>query len=62
MHFNALITLLCPFVLSYGAVCYRRFLRDRVYSWPRLSPAAIGAVTVLAVLFAILRNLAPRWS
>jgi hypothetical protein len=61
LHRNALVTLLLPFVLSYAIVCYWRLLKNKVYRWPQLPPAAIYAVTIAAFLFAILRNLPARW-
>jgi hypothetical protein len=60
-HFNALITLLLPFALGYGAVCFWRLLRDKIYRWPQLPRTAIYAATGAAVIFAILRNLPARW-
>jgi hypothetical protein len=61
LRFNALITLMLPWAMSYGVVCYRRFLRDEDFCWPRLPSATIYAVTTVAVVFAILRNLPLRW-
>jgi hypothetical protein len=61
LHRNALITLLLPFALGYGIVCYWRILRNESYRWPRLPTAAIYAVATTAVLFTILRNLPLRW-
>jgi hypothetical protein len=61
LHFNALITLMLPFALGYGIVCYRRLLREKDFCWPQLPLAAIYAATAAAGLFAILRNLPPRW-
>jgi Protein of unknown function (DUF2752) len=60
LHFNALITLMIPFALSYGIACYRRLLRDKDFRWPELPHATIYAVTTSTVLFAILRNLSLR--
>jgi hypothetical protein len=61
IHLNALITLLLPFALSYGIVCYWRLLRNKVHRWPQVPPAAIYAVATAAFLFTILRNLPARW-
>ena len=61
LHFNALITLMLPFALAYGIVCYRRLLRDKFFCWPQLPMAAIYTATAAAGLFAILRNLPTRW-
>jgi hypothetical protein len=61
LRFNALITLLLPFALGYGIVCYWRHLRDKVFRWPQLPRTAIYAVTASAAIFAILRNLPARW-
>jgi hypothetical protein len=60
-HWNALITLMLPFALGYGIVCYWRILRGGVFLWPQLPRAAIYATTAATVVFAILRNLPPRW-
>jgi hypothetical protein len=57
LHCNALITLLLPFALGYGIICYWRLLRNGSYRWPRLPDTAVYAVATTAVLFTILRNL-----
>ena len=49
---NALLILLLPFLLAYVAIAIRN------ESWPRLHSSVTGAVLLLAVLFAIARNLA----
>jgi uncharacterized membrane protein YjjB (DUF3815 family) len=59
-HLNALITLMLPFALGYGIVSYRRLLRDGVFHWPQLPPAAIYAIATATVSFAIVRNLPLR--
>jgi hypothetical protein len=61
LHWNTLITLMLPFVLGYGIVCYWRLLRGGVFLWPQLPRAALNAATTAAVIFSILRNLPPRW-
>jgi hypothetical protein len=61
LHCNALVTLLLPFALSYGIVCYRRLLRDNAFRWPQPPLAAIYAVATVAALFTILRNMHAQW-
>jgi Protein of unknown function (DUF2752) len=61
LHYNALITLLLPFALTYGIVCYWRLLRNERYRWPRFPTATIYAVATATLLFSILRNLPLRW-
>src|ERR1700679_1874533 len=34
MHFNALTTLLLPFVAAYGILWYHRFLLRKTHRWP----------------------------
>ncbi len=59
IHFNALITLLLPFVAAYGVLCYRRFLRRKALRWPQPPPAVIYGALALTAVFTVLRNL-PR--
>jgi hypothetical protein len=61
LHWNALITLMLPFALGYGIVCYWRLLRDGDFRWPQLPRATLYTAATGAVIFAILRNLPPRW-
>jgi hypothetical protein len=61
MHFNALITVLLPFVAVYGVLCYHRFLQHKAFRWPQPPPAAIYAALALTGVFTVLRNL-PRHS
>jgi Protein of unknown function (DUF2752) len=61
LHCNALITLLLPFALGYGIICYWRLLRNESYRWPRLPTATIYAVAAAALLFTILRNMPLQW-
>jgi hypothetical protein len=57
IHFNPLVTLLTPFAVAYGILCYHRFLQRKPFPRVDVPPAAIyGALTVAAV-FAAIRNL-----
>ncbi len=59
VHFNALITVLLPFAVAYGVLCYRRFLQHKALRWPQPPPAVIYAALALTGVFTVLRNL-PR--
>jgi hypothetical protein len=57
IHFNPLVTLLTPFAVAYGILCYHRFLQRKPFPRVDVPPAAIyGALTVAGV-FAAIRNL-----
>ncbi len=57
MHFNALATLLLPFVAVYGILCYRRFLQHKTHRWPQPSSTVIYAGLAVAAVFTVIRNL-----
>jgi hypothetical protein len=59
VHDNALITLLLPFVATYGIVLYHRFLERKTISYPQLPPVAIYAAFATITIFTVARNLAP---
>jgi Protein of unknown function (DUF2752) len=61
IHFNSLVTLLLPFAVTYGVLCYRRFLQRKPLRWPQPPPAAIYAALAIAAVFTVVRNL-PRHS
>jgi Protein of unknown function (DUF2752) len=57
LELNALITLAVPFAVAYGIFWYWRFVRREEVRWPRFSPVGLVGAMVLAVGFAIVRNL-----
>lgn len=57
---NALITLLLPLAMGYGAMCYRRLLKDAEMRWPRLPSAVIYGLAALMTVFTVARNLSLR--
>ena len=57
MNLNALITLLLPFAVAYGILCYCRLLQRKPLRWPQPPPTIIYAALTLATLFTIIRNL-----
>jgi hypothetical protein len=57
MHLNALITLLLPFAVVYGILCYYRVLLGKLQRWPQPPTAAIYSMLAIAAVFTILRNL-----
>ncbi|MEO6910651.1 MAG: DUF2752 domain-containing protein [Edaphobacter sp.] len=56
---NALTTLLVPPAAIYAIFCYRRFLRGETFSSLRPPFSAIYGTLLVAVVFAIVRNLVP---
>jgi hypothetical protein len=54
---NALVALLAPLAVGYGSLFYWRFLRREALRWPQVPQAAIYAGLIVAVLFAVQRNL-----
>jgi len=57
MQLNALVTLLLPFALAYGILCYARLLPRKAIRWPQPPPAALFVAFSLAALFTVIRNL-----
>ena len=57
MQFNALVTLLLPFVAAYGILFYERLLQRKAIRWPQPPPAVLFAAFGLAALFTLVRNL-----
>jgi hypothetical protein len=60
MHFNALATLLLPFAVTYGILCYHRFLQRRPIRWPQPTPIVTYASLIVAAVFTVIRNLPLR--
>jgi di/tricarboxylate transporter len=57
LHLNLLVTLLCPFAVAYGVVCYHRFLQREPLRWPLPPAAAVYTAVVLTTFFTVVRNL-----
>jgi hypothetical protein len=56
-HFNALFTLLLPFPVAGGILCYIRFLQRKPLRWPQASPLAMHAALAVTAAFTVVRNL-----
>lgn len=57
LHFNALVTLLLPFAVAYGILCYSRLLQRKPIRMPQPRPALIYSALTVAAVFTVVRNL-----
>ena len=57
IHFNALVTLLLPFAVTYGILCYRRFLQRRPIRGLQPPPIVTCAALIVVGVFTVIRNL-----
>jgi hypothetical protein len=56
LHYNALVVLLAPVLLSYFAIAYWKAIRGEDFSWPRIPETALAAILVMCAAFGVLRN------
>jgi hypothetical protein len=57
VHFNLLLVMLLPFVLTFLAASYCRAVRRGEFIAPTVPEPALRAVLVLAAIFTVVRNL-----
>jgi hypothetical protein len=57
IHFNALFTLLLPFIAAYGILCYHRFLQHKPLRWPPVPPGPTYTALAATIIFTVTRNL-----
>lgn len=58
VRLNALLVMLLPFGVWFGAQTYRRALRPTRFEWPKAPDAAVYGLGAVAIVFAVVRNLA----
>jgi hypothetical protein len=56
LHYNALVVMLVPILLSYFAGAFWKARGDEVFTWPRVPAKALTALLVVSVAFGVLRN------
>jgi hypothetical protein len=56
LHYNALVVMLVPVLLSYFAVAYWKARGDEVFAWPRVPAMALTALLLMSAAFGVLRN------
>jgi hypothetical protein len=56
LHYNALVVMLVPILLSYFAVTYSKARGDEVLTWPRVPAIALAALLLVSAAFGVLRN------
>jgi len=55
-HYNALVVLLVPILLTYFAAAHWKARGDEVFTWPRVPALALTALLVMSAAFGVLRN------
>lgn len=55
-HYNALLTVLLPFLLAYFALAYWKATTQKRFEWPQIPAPAPKYLLLLASAFALLRN------
>lgn len=58
LHLNPLAVVLLPILAAYGVAAYWRALSGAPSSWPRIPNAAVAALLIVMLVFAVVRNLA----
>jgi hypothetical protein len=58
LRWNALVVILLPIFAAYGAMAYRRAVTEEEAAWPGIPNAAITALLIVTLVFAIARNIA----
>ena len=56
LHYNALVVLLAPMLLTYFAAAYWKATRHEVFTWPRVPAMGLTALLVMSAAFGVLRN------
>jgi hypothetical protein len=56
LHYNALVVMLVPILLSYFAVACSKARGDEVFTWPRVPAIALAALLLVSAAFGVLRN------
>jgi hypothetical protein len=56
LHYNALVVMLVPVLLSYFAAAFWKARGDEVFTWPRVPAVALTALLVVSAAFGVLRN------
>jgi hypothetical protein len=56
LHYNALVVMLVPVLLSYFAVAHWNARGDKAFTWPRVPAIALAALLVVSAAFGVLRN------
>jgi hypothetical protein len=55
-HYNALVVLLVPILLTYFAAADWKARGDEVFTWPRVPALTLTALLVMSAAFGVLRN------
>lgn len=55
-HYNALLTVMLPFLLAYFALTYWKATTQKRFEWPQIPAPAPKYMLLLASAFALLRN------